>query len=209
MADDNTSGAAPAAASVTTPAPAATITSPDALAADGNTDQVSLEEARKLRKEAQALRQRLKAFEDADEAAKLAALSETEKLNKQHADLQAKHAELEQKYKERVISAEVQLAATELGIVHPEKVFRLIDTSELEFDDDGTTPKNAKALVEKLLKEMPELTGEKQAPPSANQQKAPMIPVGNPGPSGRSDIPSPNGMPGGRIPRITDLTWKT
>jgi hypothetical protein len=209
MADEPTSGAAPAAASVTTPAPAATITSPDALAADGNTDTISIEAARKLRSEAEAMRKRLKAYEAAEEAAKLAALSETEKLNKQHADLQAKHDALEQKYRERVISAEVQLAAAELGIVHPEKVFRLIDTKELEYEEDGTTPKNAKALVEKLLKEMPELTGEKQAPPSATQQKAPMIPVGNPGPSGRSDIPSPNGMPGGRIPRITDLTWKT
>src|ERR1700693_1949857 len=137
MADDNTSGAAPAAASVTTPAPAATITSPDALAADGNTETISLEAARKLRSEAEAMRKRLKAYEAAEEAAKLAALSETEQLNKQHADLQAKHAELEQKYKERVISAEVQLKASELGIVHPEKVFRLIDTKELEYEEDG------------------------------------------------------------------------
>ena len=206
MPEDNTSGAAPAAASVTTPAQAATITSPDALAADGNTEAISIEAARKLRSEAEAMRKRLKAYEAAEEAAKLAALSETEKLNKQHADLQAKHDKLEQKYKERVISAEVQLAAAELGIVHPEKVARLIDTKELEYEEDGTTPKNAKALVENLLKEMPELTGEKQAPPSATQQKAPMIPVGNPG---RASIPSPNGMPGGRIPRINDLTWKT
>jgi hypothetical protein len=208
MADEPTSGAALAAAPVTPPAQAAIITSPDALAADGNTTEtISLDEARKLRKENQTLRGRQKAIDDAKEAADLAALSATDKLNKQHADLQAKHAELEHKYKERVISAEVQLQAANLGIRHPEKVFRLIDTTELEFDDDGM-PKNAKALVEKLLKEMPELGPEpKQEPAAQTANRAPQVPAMNPG---RSSIASPGANQPGKVPSLFDRgIWKT
>lgn len=150
-----------------------------------------------LRKENAAARKRLDAFEQAQKEADLAKLSETEKLTAQHSELQAKHAELERRYQERVISSEVQVQASALGIVHPEKVYRLIDTSELEFDDDGM-PTNAKALIEKLLKEMPELAGEKQqSPAQQQQQKPPAVPAMNPG---RSSIQQPGQGTPGRIP---------
>src|SRR6266487_2117917 len=97
-----------------------------------------------LRKENAAARKRLDAFEQAQKEAEQAKLSETEKLNQQHSELQAKHAELERRYQERVISSEFQAQAAALGIRHPERVYRLVDTAELEFDDDGM-PKNAKA----------------------------------------------------------------
>src|SRR5437660_11568140 len=94
MADEPTSGAAQAATSVTPTAQAATITSPDAQADDGNTETITLEEARKLRSEAQALRKRMKAFEDAEQAAKDASLGEVERINKQYAALQEQHETL-------------------------------------------------------------------------------------------------------------------
>ena len=155
-----------------------------------------------LRKENAAARKRLDAFEQAQKEADLAKLSETEKLTAQHSELQAKHAELERRYQERVISAEVQLQAANLGIRHPEKVFRLIDTAELEFDDDGA-PKNAKALVEKLLKEMPELGPEPKAEPNAqNANRAPAVPAMNPG---RSSIQQPGQGTPGRVPGWHEL----
>ena len=90
-----TSGATQADASVTTPAQAATITSPDAQAADGNNEPISLDEAKKLRQEAASLRKRekdvlaqLKAYQDKEQATKDAELSEVERVNKQYADLQ-------------------------------------------------------------------------------------------------------------------------
>ena len=51
MTEPTTSGATQADASVTPPAQAATITSPDAQAADGNNEPISLDEAKKLRAE--------------------------------------------------------------------------------------------------------------------------------------------------------------
>lgn len=155
-----------------------------------------------LRKENAAHRKKLEAFEQAQKDADLAKLGETEKLQKQHGDLQSKYAELEARYQERVIKSEFQVQAAALGIVHPERVYRLVDTSELEFDDDGL-PKNAKALIENLLKEMPELTGTKQEPPAQQQQpKPPTVPAMNPG---RSSIQQPGQGTPGRIPSWNEV----
>jgi hypothetical protein len=104
--------------------------------------------------------------------------------------LQAKHAELEQKLKERVIRSEVQLQASALGIAHPEKVFKLIDTSELKFDDATGEPTNTKALVEKLLVEMPELIQQGQA-----ARGAPATGANNPG---RTQTNAPGTMQPGK-----------
>lgn len=152
-----------------------------------------------LRKENAQHRTKLKSFEEAQAAADLAKLGDLEKAQKQAADLQKQHDDLKQKYQETIINSAVQRSALELGIVHPEKIGKLIDTSQLEFDDDGT-PKNAKALVEALLKEMPELAGDKQQTPAqAAQQGAPNVPAMNPG---RSQIAQPGTLPQGKT-----LSW--
>src|SRR6266571_1676382 len=171
MPDDNNpssgAGATPPAGSPATGTPAsggATPPKPAATLEEALARIAELEHAHKnASEERDRHRKKLSVYEEAEKKAQEARLSETERLNKQYSDLQTAYADLELRSQKRVISAEVQLQAAALGIVHPEKVARLIDTSELEFEEDGT-PKNAKALIEKLLKEMPELTGEKQQP---------------------------------------------
>src|SRR5205823_1574924 len=94
MADEPTSGAAPAATSVTPTAQAATITSPEPQAGEGNTEILSLDEARKLRKENQTLRARQKVLDDEKAASEAAKLSEVERMTKQYADVQAQNETL-------------------------------------------------------------------------------------------------------------------
>ena len=158
MADETTSGAAPAAASVTPPALAATITSPDALAADGNTELISLEEARKLRKENQTLRTRQKTIDDAKEAADLAALSATEKLNKQYADLQEQHETLAAELLEARVYQDVAKHAAKLNFILPADMLAkllLNDLDAIEFEDGK--PKNIEKLLADLAKSTPEI----------------------------------------------------
>jgi hypothetical protein len=206
MAEDNTQApqatppaGEPVAATPPTIAPALAATStPEPLAGDG-TEHISLDEARKLRSEAQSLRKRMKAFEDAEQAARDAQLSEVERTKAQHAKLQAEHETYKRASQERLVRYEVAMHAQRLGIIHPDAAAKLLDWSELEYDDDGI-PKNADKLLEKLLKQMPYLAhAATPAPAPAPVPQAtpapttPTIPAMNPG---RSSIPSPGLQPG-------------
>ncbi len=208
MADDTTSGAAQAAASVTPTAQAATITSPDAQAADGNTTEtISLEAARKLRSEAEALRKRLKAYEDAEQAAKDASLGEVERINKQYADLQEQHEALAAELLEARVYQDVARHAAKLNFILPADMLAkllLNDLDAIEFDDGQ--PKNIETLLQNLAKSTPEIV--KTAQQDQQQQKrAPMIPAMNPE---RSSIASPGQQQPGRIPRLNDPgLWKS
>lgn len=84
-------------------------------------------------------------------------LSETERL-------QAKLAEKEQliiKHQERVIRSEMKTAAVSLGIINPATATKLIDWSEIEYDDNGD-PTNVEDLLKKLIKDEPYLVGKQQ-----------------------------------------------
>lgn len=170
------------------PALAATNTPPDTLAVDGN-ETISLEEARKLRKENQALRNRQKQIDDAEEQKRLAALSEAERANKQVQDLQQKY-DIEHK---QHINALVKLAAHSKGIVDPD-IAALAIESQLE--DDLS---NLDKLLEDLIKNKPYLAKAAE-PTTPAQQRPPATPAMNPG---RSTIAPPNSLPQ-RIPRLTD-----
>jgi hypothetical protein len=114
----------PALAATPSNAPAAT---------DNNSDQpVSFEEARRLRSEGQALRKRLKAYEEAEEAAKTAALSDVEKANKRATDAEAQTKQ----YREQYISVKIELAAQKKGIIDPEMAALAVQKS-LEYGEDG------------------------------------------------------------------------
>jgi hypothetical protein len=118
----------------------------------GDDTTISLDEAKKLRSEAANLRKRLKSFEDADAQRQAASLTEQEKLQKQLADLQsAREADIA-----RALTAEISLTAAELGVApqYLKRVAHMLDWEELELGDDGE-PKNIKALIETLIKEMP------------------------------------------------------
>lgn len=195
MPDDPTTPASPQAGDPAAPQPQAGDTTPEPQAGDGET--ISLEAAKKLRSEAAALRARLKKFEDEEKARADAQLSEQERLKKQLAETQSQHDTMQRQYQERIVRYEVQSVAASLGIIDVDAAAKLIDWSELEYDDDGN-PKNAKAVLEKLLKDKPYLAGKA---PTQQQQGNPRIPPMNPG---RSQITPPTRGQPGRLPRLTD-----
>lgn len=147
-------------------------------------------------------RKKLSRYEEAEKQAQEAQLSEVERLKKQHAELQAQHEEYTRRMQERVVRYELEREAARLGLIRPELAFKLIDWTELEFAEDGT-PKNADKLLEKLLKEYPELAKPREALPFG-QPVAPQLPAMNPG---RSSIASPNQLPPGPPPRLSDI-WR-
>lgn len=149
---------------------------PEPQAGDGSTEPISLEAAKKLRSENASLRKRtqendallaeLKAFKEQAEAAQL---SESEKRDraaqqreKQFADLQKAHDDALRAHQEYKINAEVRLQAAQMGFADLSDAVRLLDWSEIEYDDDGT-PKNVRDLLGKLLKAKPYLAGKSAA----------------------------------------------
>jgi len=151
----------------TNPQPQAGVTTPpEPQAGDGQAtpnDSISLDEARKLRQEANALRKRLKAFEDAEAKAAADKLTEQEKLQKQLADLQKAHDDAIKQAQETRISAEIRLQAQTLGIA-PDLAEKLIDRTDL-LDASGH-PAHVDTALKALLAKYPMLAG-KAAPPPA------------------------------------------
>lgn len=136
---------------------ATTQTPPASQAGDGN-EAMTLENARELRRENQALRQRMKAFEDKAKAEEDAKLSETQKLQKQVADAEAEKKAAAQRERERTAKYEVMLAAQKAGIVDADAAYKLLDLDTLEFDEKGN-PKGIDAALKELLKAKPYLAG--------------------------------------------------
>jgi hypothetical protein len=192
--------AEPQAGDATTPQPQAGTPSTEPQAGESQT--ISLEEAKKLRSEAQNLRKRMKAYEDAERQVQEAQLSETERLKKQHSDLQAQHDTYTRQMQERIVRYEVERQATQLGIIDPDAAVRLLDWSELEYDEQGT-PTNTEKLLQALIKKRTYLA------PSAQQETparvgAPVIPAMNPG---RSTLSAPNSLPPGKHMTLKDVPW--
>lgn len=165
-------------------------------------------------------RKKLTAYEKAEaerEAAKKAAdeaqLSEIDRVKKQHAEVQAQHNALMLELQETRIQHAVERAAHDLGFLHPEIAGRLLDRAELEYEDNGA-PKNAKHLLEKLLKSMPELAKQAEpAQPSGTSQQGnapttptrpgtPALPAFNPG---RTQITPPGTPPPGQRITLADI----
>lgn len=133
---------------------------PPAQAAEGTEqtqpETISLEEARKLRSEANSLRKRLKDLEAAQSKAEEAKLSETERLTKRAADLERELADRDRAIQERTVLARTVEAAARLGFRNPELAYRLLDQAELDFGEDGQ-PKNVEKLLRALLDKEPYL----------------------------------------------------
>lgn len=194
-------------ASVTPPAQAATTTpTPEPQAGDG-LEHISLEEARKLRRENQTLRQRQKQLDEAEEAAKAAQLSEVERTKREHDKLKAEHDAYRATTQKQMVRYEVAAAAASLNIIHPDAAAKLLDESELEYDEDGK-PTNARALLEKLLKNMPYLARAVETPTAPENKQptpaphVPTVPAMNPG---RSQIAAPAARTPGQKPSWNDV----
>lgn len=228
MTENNTSpdaGATPAAGTPAMGTPAPGSATPPAA------PSLTLEEALKkladlehshgnAREELDRHRKKLTAYEKAEadraaakQAADEAQLSEIDRVKKQHADIQAQHNAVLLELQETRIQHAVERAAHDLGFLHPEIAGRLLDRAELEYEDNGA-PKNAKHLLEKLLKAMPELAKQAAPAPDQSQQNTgtapttparpgtPALPAMNPG---RTQITPPGTLPPGKPVRLADI----
>src|SRR6266568_8333722 len=208
MAEPTTSTDAQAANADSAPA-ATTQTASNAQAAT-DSEQITLEEARRLRSEAVNLRKRekeaqaaLKVYQDAEQVAKDAQLPEIERLKKAAADLQEQNETIAAKLLESNVRQDVADKAGKFHFVVSAKTLAnllLHDFDAIEFDDATGEPTNIEKLLDKLAKAEHDLVKKEQ-----QQQGAPALPGMNPG---RSSIQPPGGRIPGKIPTLDEIEWK-
>ncbi len=105
-----------------------------------------------LRAEAAGYRKRLRALEEKQQKDEEAKLSESEKLQKRLSELEKERDAWVSERQERQLRHEVELNATKLGIVDLEAALKLLDTSDVQFDENGRPlgiPAKLKELVQK------------------------------------------------------------
>jgi hypothetical protein len=134
-------------------APAASAGEGDGIA-DG--DSISLEEARKLRREAAALRRRNAELEAADKNRQTADLSVLEKAQSRIAELERLALDATARDQSRSLRLAALTAAHKLGFRSPEIAWRLIDSTKVEWDDGGE-PKGVEKLLRQVLDDEPYL----------------------------------------------------
>ena len=122
-------------------------------------EPMTLEEARKLRKESQGLRKRLEEAEAKLKAADDAKLSETERLQQRLKDLEERESRWASERRERdARDAVIEAASGEkVGARNPRAVYRLVK-DDLEWDADGNLT-NLDAVLKQAKTDYPELFG--------------------------------------------------
>lgn len=142
-----------------TPTPPATDETSGTNHEDTTKELESLKKAlAKANAEAASHRHKAKELDELKARIEAEKLSETERLQKQVADLQRTHDDFQRATQERTITYEVKLRAAQAGIVDPDAAAKLLDWSEIEFDDNGS-PSNVNELLGQLLKAKPYLAG--------------------------------------------------
>lgn len=193
-----------------TPEKSTSTTPEDALTRQNDLERKlknATEELDRHRKNAKKLAE----YEEAERQAKEAQLSEIERTQKKYQELQAQHETYVKTMQERMVRYEVERVASTLGIIDPDAATKLLDWSQIEYEEDGTV-KNADKLLAALVKQRPWLkpvpTPEPEAEqkvtpaqPATPQQRTPRLPANNPG---RSAIAAPSPVPPGRIARLND-----
>lgn len=101
-----------------------------------------------LRKESAAHRTKAKEAEDSK-------LSETEKLQKQIAELTEKVSSAETERRQRTVADQVSAAGKKAGALYPDTLHKILD---LELGDDGM-PKNLDSAIAKARKDYPAMFG--------------------------------------------------
>ena len=117
--------------------------------------QNMLKEKQAANKEAQDTNKKLKAFEDAQ-------LSEQQKLTRDLEEAKTKA----QAALQRAAKADVKILAQQLGFVHPDDAYALIE-AKLQLGDDGAAT-NAKELLEALKVARPQYVGQSLQLPSVS-----------------------------------------
>jgi hypothetical protein len=123
----------------------------------------ALEALAATRREAAAHRTEAQALKKAQQEAENAKLSESEKLTKRAAQLEAELEAERLDRRDTINRYEVQLQASKLGIVDPDAAVKLLDWATVEYREDGS-PKNIDQALAALVKAKPYLVG---APPAA------------------------------------------
>jgi len=113
-------------------------------------ERFDAEYVRKLRAEAAEYRKRLRELEGKVKADEEAKMTEQERLQKRLAELERKEIEYQQSLQARTLEYEVKLQAAQLGIVDAEAAYKLIDLSEIEFDENGK-PVNVDKVLRNLI----------------------------------------------------------
>ncbi len=119
-------------------------------------ESISVEDARKLRSEANSLRKRLKEFEDAEKARADADKTESERTAEKLATLERERDA--ERAARQAMSLQIATAgvARKLNFRDPEIAHRLVDGDQVEFDDGGT-PTNIEKLLSDVAKRHPSL----------------------------------------------------
>lgn len=123
-----------------------------------------LAEKRDANKEAQKMRADLKALQEAESKRQEADMSELDKAKKLATDAEARIGSIQA----RLVQAEVRSVAASLGFADASIASKLIDSSQLNLDDEGM-PTNAKELLEGLLKDHPYLKGQTSGLPATQR----------------------------------------
>lgn len=154
-------GQVPAATAGQVPAVTTSTTTPPAA----STEQVNPEtgkvyteaEVKALRAEAADYRTKLRKLEQAEEARNLAALSETERLQKTAADAEARAVAAESRARTALANVALSSEAAALGL--PVALAVKLAGPDVAFDADGQ-PTNVKALLTALVKDYPQLVSQ-------------------------------------------------
>lgn len=139
-------------------------------AGEGGTPDLAtaLKELREARREAASFRTKLKSYEDADQAAKQAQMTESEKLQAQIADLTKGIAERDERLKAQDLRAAVQRAAAKHGFADPEDAMALLPAGSIEYTEDGK-PRNLDHLLGEIIRSKPYLKASYTQPPDLGQ----------------------------------------
>lgn len=124
--------------------------------------QKASQEAAKYRAELRAAQQRLAEYEAAQRAAEEAQLTELEKANRRLAEYQTQEAQWQMERQQWRLQQAVQTHAARLGIIDLDAAAKLLDTSELEYDEQSGAPTNVEALLTAMLDRRPWLRGTQQ-----------------------------------------------
>lgn len=125
---------------------------------------------RKLTKENASLRKRLREVEASLKERELAEMSEQERQAKRLVELEERYSAAEQRLRESSLHLSVSSAAQRLNIVDPDAAMKLIDTTILDYDEDGNKWEGIDDALAVLVEERPWLV--KPAAPVPTQKES-------------------------------------
>lgn len=138
--------------------------------------QKAAQEAARYRTELRDAQKRLAEYEAAQRAAEEAQMSELEKAQRRLSEYQAQEAQWTLERQQWRLAQAVQMHAARLGIVDVDAAGKLLDTSALEYDENGQ-PTNTETLLTAMLELRPWLRGAQSTPA---MPQAPAVGATNP-----------------------------